>query len=247
MRYFFDIAYKGSDYHGWQRQRNALSIQEVLEDHLGTVLREKVDIVGSGRTDTGVHARQQFFHVDISEKINIDPFRTKLNSFLPRDISISKIYLVKEDAHARFDAVRRSYEYIITSNKDPFLDDYSYRFNQELDLNAMNKATEFLIGRQDFECFSRVKTDVNNFYCEIFESKWTKEDELLKYTISANRFLRGMVRAVVGSLLDVGIGKRKPEYLKQVIKSRDRKKAGRAVPAKGLYLTEVKYPGSVFI
>jgi len=234
-------------YHGWQKQRNAISVQEVLEKHLSAIFQIQIDIVGSGRTDTGVHGRQQFFHVDLPDEIMKDQFRNKMNSFLPPDICILDILQVKEDAHARFDAQRRSYEYWIIDDKDPFMEDLAYRFPHRLSLEKMNKAAGILLGKQDFESFSRVKTDVNNFICEIITAKWIQDKGVLKFHISSNRFLRGMVRAIVGTLLDIGQGKRSSDDLKLIINSKDRKSAGRAVPAKGLYLTEVKYPRSIFI
>jgi tRNA pseudouridine38-40 synthase len=247
VRYFFKISYNGTSYHGWQKQRNAISVQEVLESHLGTILQTKTEITGSGRTDTGVHARQQFFHVDISGPIQIEQFRNKMNAFLPNDICIHEILPVKEGAHSRFDARERRYEYWITKEKNAFLFDFSYRFNKRISIKEMNDAARILIDKKDFESFSRVKTDVNNFNCEISRAQWVQDGEVLKFHISANRFLRGMVRAIVGTLLDVGQGKRSIEDFNMIIESKDRKSAGRAVPAKGLYLTEVKYPQSIFI
>ena len=249
MRYFFNISYKGTDYHGWQKQSKDRSVQEVIEEHLSTVLRSDHQIVGSGRTDTGVHARQQCFHVDIQNKIDPDQLKNKLNSFLPNDISILSIRQVKHQAHARFDAISRSYEYLIIREKNPFLNDFAYRFSSELSLIEMNKAANSMMGIHDFECFSRVKTDVKNFICEVNEAHWVEyhDSGILKFRISANRFLRGMVRAIVGTLLDIGEGRMKTEEIKVILKSRDRKKAGRAVPAKGLYLTKIVYPTSLFV
>lgn len=218
-----------------------------MEKHLSTIFQNQINIVGSGRTDTGVHGRQQFFHVDLPDEIRKDQFRNKLNSFLPPDICVLDILQVKEDAHARFNAQRRSYEYWIIDDKDPFMVDLAYRFSHKLSLEDMNMAADYLLGKQDFESFSRVKTDVNNFICEIFKAQWVIDKGILKFHISSNRFLRGMVRAIVGTLLDIGQGKRSIEDLKLIIDSKDRKSAGRAVPAKGLYLTEVKYPRSIFV
>ena len=249
MRYLFCVSYKGGSYHGWQKQKKVLSVQEVIEEHLGTILRSEITIVGSGRTDTGVHARQQYFHADIPLELEPDIFKNKVNSFLPKDISINTIQRVKEDMHARFDAISRSYEYLIIREKDPFLEDFAYRFPAILSISEMNKAAGYLLGIHDFECFSRVKTDVKNFICEVTEAQWIENKETgdLKFQISANRFLRGMVRAVVGTMLDIGISRNKAEGIQEILKSKDRKAAGGAVPAKGLYLTKVIYPPSIFI
>ena len=246
MRYFFKISYNGKQYHGWQRQKNAVSVQETIESHLSKILRSPADIVGSGRTDTGVHARQQYFHLDQDVVLDSEKIRGKLNSFLPCDIAVDKIFTVEENAHARFDAIQRSYEYWIIRDKDPFLDDLAYRFSADLDIDKMNNAAQLLLGKHDFESFSRVKTDVNNFFCEITRAEWIQDSGILKFHISANRFLRGMVRTIVGTLIDIGSGNSSLNKLEGIIESKDRKRAGRAVPAKGLYLTGVKYPDSIF-
>ena len=249
MRYFFNISYNGSSYHGWQKQKNALSIQEVIEKSLSTVFQKEIEIVGSGRTDTGVHAREQYFHSDIPNEFKPDQLKNRLNSFLPNDIAVQSILPVNEDAHARFDAIMRSYEYLLISQKNPFLEDFAYRFQRDLSVSEMNSASKFLIGKHDFQCFSRVKTDVKNYECDISKARWIKvrDSDILKFEIASNRFLRGMVRAVVGTLLDIGQGKKQKEDIIRIIESKDRKAAGRAVPAKGLYLTKVVYPKSVFI
>ncbi|MGK7391255.1 MAG: tRNA pseudouridine(38-40) synthase TruA [Candidatus Cyclobacteriaceae bacterium M2_1C_046] len=247
MRYFFEVSYKGTNYNGWQSQPNALGVQEVIEKALALVLQEEISITGSGRTDTGVHCRQQYFHVDIQNKFKNNTLLYRLNSYLPKDIALNKILPVKEDAHARFDAIKRSYKYRITRSKDPFDVETAFFYGKSLDVPTMNAAASLLLGRQDFESFSKIKTDVNNFICDITEAKWEEKNSELIFNISANRFLRGMVRAIVGTLLKVGKGKISVEEFKAVIEAKDRQKAGAAVAAHGLFLTEVVYPEEIFI
>lgn len=247
MRYFFEIAYNGANYNGWQSQHNGTGVQTVVEDALSKLLQTPVKIVGSGRTDTGVHCEQQFFHVDIEGAFDIPRLVQKLNSFLPRDIVIPAIRPVKADASARYDAVERTYRYQITRKKNPFLEGLAWHFFKPVDVEAMNRAAALLLGEHDFECFSKVKTDVNHFLCEIKQADWKEQGDMLLFTITANRFLRGMVRAVVGTLLDVGTGKISQKDFQHILKSRDRKKAGANVPPQGLYLTRVKYTPGVFI
>lgn len=246
MRYFFEIAYNGKNYNGWQSQNNGLGVQAVVEDALSKLLQEPLKIVGSGRTDAGVHCEQQFFHLDIVKDLPSN-ILLKLNSFLPADIVIPSIRPVRLDASARYDAVQRSYRYQITRRKNPFLQDYAWHFFKELDVPTMNKAAALLVGEQDFECFSKVHTDVNHFLCTIHAAGWSLNGDLLFFEITANRFLRGMVRAIVGTLLDVGIAKITIEEFETIIKSKDRRKAGANVPAQGLFLTSVKYPSDIFI
>lgn len=246
MRYFFEIAYNGKNYNGWQSQNNGIGVQAVVEDALSKLLQLQVRIVGSGRTDAGVHCEQQFFHTDIEKDLPSN-FLLKVNSFLPADIVIGSIAKVKDDASARYDAVQRSYRYQITRKKNPFLQDYAWHFFKDVDIPTMNRAASLLVGEQDFECFSKVHTDVNHFLCNITRAEWSVKGDLLIFEISANRFLRGMVRAIVGTLLDVGTGKIQVSDFETIIKSRDRRKAGANVPAQGLFLTGVKYPPEVFI
>jgi tRNA pseudouridine38-40 synthase len=218
-----------------------------VEDALSKMLRQPVKIVGSGRTDTGVHCGQQFFHVDIKNEFDNETLLLKLNSFLPKDIFIPSIRKVKPESSARYDAYERTYHYHITRKKNPFLDGLAWHFFKPLDIEAMNKAASTLIGEHDFECFSKVKTDVNHFLCDIKNANWEEEGDILVFRITANRFLRGMVRAIAGTLLDIGTGKSSLKELQKILESRDRKKAGANVPAHGLYLVEVKYPADVFI
>jgi tRNA pseudouridine38-40 synthase len=246
MRYFFEITYNGTHYHGWQNQKNAIGVQQVVEEAMSKLLRKKTSIVGSGRTDTGVHCVQQFFHADIEAEFNPRDLIHRMNAFLPKDIAIRNILMVREDAHARYDAYERSYQYKITRSKDPLLVGYAHYFFRDLDLPTMERASALLLGEHDFECFSKVKTDVNHFICDIKQASWNQKGDVLVFTITANRFLRGMVRAIVGTLLDVGNGKLTVKQFQEILKSKDRKKAGMNAPPEGLYLMQVKYPRSVF-
>jgi tRNA pseudouridine38-40 synthase len=247
MRFFFEIAYNGKNYAGWQSQLNAIGVQTIIEETFSKMFREQLKIQGSGRTDSGVHCESQFFHVDIEKEFDEENVIPKLNSFLPKDISILSIRKVKAEANARHSAIERTYQYRITTKKNPFLDGLAWHFFKSVDVAVMNKAAALLLGEHDFECFSKVKTDVNHFLCDIKKAEWKKDDDLMVFTITANRFLRGMVRAVVGTLLDVGTGKTSIREFQTIIHSKDRKRAGPNVPAYGLYLVKVKYPPHVFI
>lgn len=247
MRYFIEIAYNGKNYSGWQNQPNALSVQEVLEKALSTLLGKKIAITGAGRTDAGVHAKQLFAHFDVEEIENIEYLIHRMNSFLPADISITNIFRVGDDAHARFDAEAREYEYHITLKKDPFTEGLAYLVHQEPDISKMNEVATSLLQYQDFQCFSRSKTDVKTYHCTIHKAKWERKGNLLIFTISANRFLRNMVRAIVGTLLDIGYGKLTIEDFHKIIESKDRSNAGASAPAHGLYLTKVRYPKTIKI
>lgn len=245
-RFFIETAFRGSAYHGWQIQKNALSVQEVLEKALSTILRQQVETVGCGRTDTGVHARQLFAHFDLPNSAgNIDAvnFLHRLNSLLPNDIAAKRLIPVEPDAHARFDAVKRSYEYHTHFCKDPFLQDFSWQLREEPDVEAMNEAAKILLSYEDFSCFSKSHTQVFTNICHISYAVWERPDDgRLIFHISADRFLRNMVRAIVGTLLEIGNGKEHPNYMHTVIASKKRSMAGVSVPAHGLYLTEVCYP-----
>jgi tRNA pseudouridine38-40 synthase len=234
-------------YNGWQSQLNATGVQTVVEETMTKLFREPIEITASGRTDTGVHCEQQFFHCDIVKPFEESLFIQKLNSFLPKDIAIHSIRKVKENASARYDAVERSYRYEITQSKNPFLEGLAWHYFKDVNLQTMNDAAALLLGEHDFECFSKVKTDVNHFRCDVKRAEWKQVDDRIYFFITANRFLRGMVRAVVGTLLDVGTNKISIKEFQNIIKSRDRKKAGANVPPYGLYLTKVKYPQSVFL
>ena len=247
MRYFIAFSYLGTAYHGWQRQPNAITVQEVMEDAISTVLREGIPLVGAGRTDTGVHAKQMVAHFDFDGQMQQSELVHRLNAYLPEDISIHDIREVHADAHARFDAIQRTYEYWIVQKKDPFFKDSAHRMLLSLSVSSMNDAAKILLEYKDFESFSKMHSDVKTFICKIQKAQWEQKQDKLVFTITADRFLRNMVRAIVGTLLEVGLGKREPQQIRQVIERKDRSKAGVSVPAKGLYLTEVVYPDSIFI
>ena len=241
MRYFLELSYNGKAYHGWQNQPNAISVQEVVEKGLSTLLRETIAIVGAGRTDAGVHANQMFAHFDTEQEIE-DNFKFKLNSFLPKDIAILNIFKVTPETHARFDALSRTYLYRVSLKKDAFNYDYTYNFKGDLDLDKMNEASKFLFNYIDFECFSKTNTDVKTFNCKIMHAEWTQHGNELHFTIKADRFLRNMVRAIVGTMINIGVGKIKVDELHNIIKSKNRSEAGFSVPAHALYLTKIEYP-----
>ncbi len=203
--------------------------------------------MGSGRTDAGVHASMQVAHFDLENQIEERELVKRLNGILPKDIAAHDLKLVNADASTRFDAESRQYHYKIHMRKSPFLENLSYNFFGELDINLMNEACKLLLKWRDFECFSRVKTEVNNFNCDIFEAKWFKENDNVLFSVRANRFLRGMVRAMVGTMLEIGQEKLDLKGFQEVLESRDRKKAGRAVPPRGLYLNDIVYPDEIFI
>ena len=241
MRYFIELSYNGKNYFGWQIQPDVVSVQEKINHGMSTILREKINIVGAGRTDTGVHASQMYAHFDTEKQLPTN-FTHKLNSILPDDIVIYTITEVKNDAHARFDALTRSYEYKIWLGRNPFLLDITWQLHhQKLNINLMNEAAEILYEYEDFECFSKVKTDVNTFNCNVTEAKWVLEGSELTFHITANRFLRNMVRAIVGTLLEVGLEKKNLIDFRKIIESKNRSNAGVSVPAKALFLTKVTY------
>ena len=245
MRYFLELSYNGKAYHGWQNQPNAITVQEVLENALSTLLRTTIEIVGAGRTDTGVHALQMFAHFDCSSKLDIAQLKYNLNSFLPKDIAIQNIFEVKKDAHARFDAISRTYLYRICTEKDAFNFDKVYYINNDLHIDKMNEASKILFEYNNFECFSKTNTDVKTFNCKIIKAEWVKKNNELHFTIEADRFLRNMVRAIVGTLIRVGTGKLEIEDMHTIIKSKNRSKAGYSVPAHGLYLSKIEYPEQI--
>jgi tRNA pseudouridine38-40 synthase len=241
MRYFIKLAYNGSRYHGWQYQPNASSVQETINKAISTLLNSEISIMGAGRTDTGVHAKIMYAHFDFEPPFNKTSLVHKLNSFLPKDIVIYDIIVVEEAAHARFDALKRTYTYQINTFKDPFLQEQSWYFHQELDIDLMNEAAMLLFNHIDFQCFSKVNTDVGTFDCTIFEANWKQNNNRLVFTISANRFLRNMVRSIVGTLVNVGLHKITLDDFNSIIVDKNRDKAGFSVPAHGLYLTEIEY------
>ncbi len=245
QRFFIELAYDGTNYHGWQSQHNALSVQEVLNEALSTVLRESVETVGCGRTDTGVHAKEFFAHFDVVDSswfIDHGTLLRSINSVLPNDIAVKRMVPVDKTAHARFDATLRSYEYHIHFEKDPFKNEYSWLLRDVPDLDLMNKAAKILMEYTDFSCFSKSNTQVKTNNCKISRAEWVKTDGGIVFHISADRFLRNMVRAIVGTLLMVGHKEIEPEVIRDIIQSKKRGNAGASVPACGLYLTRVVYP-----
>ena len=246
MRYFIEVSYKGTAYNGWQKQKNSLGVQQVLEEAVSKILRQSIEITGSSRTDTGVHAEQQFAHFDYAADIP-DPerFVYSLNGMIPYDIAVRRIISVQDDLNSRFAATHRRYEYRITRFKNPFLIHESYLLRAELDVEKMNEAASLLLIYSDFESFSKIHTSVNNFRCKITEAVWFEHGDLLIFKVQANRFLRGMVRALVGTLLNVGSGKILLQDFEAIILSKNRKNAGAQAPAEGLFLVEVGYPEAV--
>lgn len=247
-RYFIYLSYKGTAYHGWQTQPNGISVQEVLCKALSTVLRTDIEIVGAGRTDTGVHAKLMVAHFDFEGELpKLTSFASKLNSILPKDIAVSKIIEVKADAHARFNATSRKYEYHLVTQKNVFKTEYAARFNENLNFELMNEAAATLMDYRDFTSFSKLHTDAKTNNCIIMHAQWTANDGEWIFTIQADRFLRNMVRAIVGTLLEVGRGKMTIEQFREVIEVKNRCKAGTSVPAQGLYLIDIQYPEDIFL
>jgi tRNA pseudouridine38-40 synthase len=246
LRYFIELSYKGTAYHGWQSQPDVVSVQETIEKSLSLLLRYPTKITGAGRTDAGVHARQMFAHFDTEMPVDKN-LVYKLNAFLPSDIAIHNIYMVSNEAHARFDAVLRSYQYHIHTKKNPFIDDFSWYYKQQLDVKKMNEAAKSLLFFDDFKSFSKSKTDVKTYICNVEKAQWKLTDDQLVFYISADRFLRNMVRAIVGTLIQVGLHKIDVADFIKIIEARNRIKAGFSVPAHGLYLTQIIYPDQIFI
>ncbi len=241
-RYFIEIAYKGTNYHGWQIQKNAHSVQEEINKAISTILQTEIMIFGAGRTDAGVHATQMFAHFDTDLPFDIPKTLYKLNNFLPKDIACKNLFKVSSDTHARFSASKRTYEYRITLNKNPFLTSAAYYYPYKLAIDLMNEAAKELLKYTDFSCFSKSNTDTFTNNCKITEAFWIQENDVLIFTISADRFLRNMVRAIVGTLLAIGQKKLQLTDLALIVNSKNRSMAGVSVPAHGLYLTKVEYP-----
>ncbi|MDO5570737.1 MAG: tRNA pseudouridine(38-40) synthase TruA [Bacteroidales bacterium] len=247
-RYFIFLSYNGANYHGWQIQPKDSSVQQTIEEKLSMILREKITVTGAGRTDTGVNASLMVAHFDIEKEIeDVDLLADRLNRVLPKDIAIEKIVAVKDDAHARFSALARTYKYYVTSKKDPFGGDFKYRLRGEIDVDKMNQAASMLFDYIDFTSFSKLHTDVKTNNCKIMYAKWERigDDDLI-FTIKADRFLRNMVRAIVGTLLLVGRGKLSLDGFKNIIEQKDRCKAGDSAIAGALFLVDIEYPDSVF-
>lgn len=241
MRYFIEFSYSGKNYFGFQIQPNQISVQEVLEKALSTIIQEPIKIIGAGRTDTGVHSKKIFAHFD-TEKSFGDNLTYQLNSFLPIDIAVKNIFEVKADFHARFDATFRTYEYHISLEKNPFTQDSSWQiWKRDIDINAMNEACKILFEYHDFTSFSKLHTNSKTNNCKIYKAVWEQNGSELKFTISADRFLRNMVRAIVGTMVEIGNGKIEPQALHQIIKDKNRNSAGTSAPAQGLFLVDVGY------
>lgn len=252
MRYFIRFAYDGTAFHGSQRQPNGITVQETMEQALAMIFREPIPLTFAGRTDAGVHAREMYAHFDLpnndNSKILILNSKFRLNGILPNSIAIFDIYPVKEDAHARFDAVRRIYEYHVVDHKDPFLCTQATRIRPGLDFAAMNEAAQLLIGKQDFASFCRTNTDVKTTICDLTRAEWKElGNGHAVFTIAADRFLRNMVRAVVGTLFEVGRGKMTKEQFADVITKHNRCSAGDSAPAEGLFLIHIEYPEDIYI
>ncbi len=246
MRFFIEISYNGRAYHGWQIQPEAISVQEVVEKALSTLLQDQIQVVGAGRTDAGVHAKQMFAHFDFEK--SLDPNLVfRLNSYLPSDIAIHDIFEVHNDAHARFDAISRTYQYRVSTRKNVFSSEHAFMQYSPIDVSLMNTASAILLQYKDFQCFSKSNTNVKTYNCSIKEAKWQEHDNELIFVVTADRFLRNMVRAIVGTLINIGLGKVEVEQLHEIIKSKSRSEAGFSVPAHGLYLTDVNYPETIKI
>lgn len=241
FNYKLTLQYDGSRYAGWQIQENALSVQEVIRSSLLQILQEDVHLVGAGRTDAGVHALGQVANFALSKELDFYRFRYSINSVLPDDISITNIELVEENFHSRFSAKKRSYIYLLSNQKSPFYDRYSYNYYTELDIKQLNEISSVLIGSKDFTSFSKNNPEVQNKFCEVFEARWRKEKNLFIFYIEANRFLYGMVRTIVGTLLKAYSSENATDYLEKVFAKKNRDAAADAVPAKGLFLFKVKY------
>ena len=246
-RYFVFFSYDGAKYHGWQVQPNAISVQECLNKSLSTLLRQSVETVGAGRTDAGVNAKNMAAHFDCNRKVDCAWLRDKLNRLLPPDIAVDRVQPVRLDAHARFDAKARTYHYFVYTRKNPFLRYFATRLQFTPDFELMNRAAEELLNVSDFTSFSKLHTDVKTNICHVTQAKWTEtEPGLWRFEITADRFLRNMVRAVVGTLLEVGRGRMSIEQFRDVIACKDRCAAGDSVPGNALSLVNVVYPEDIF-
>lgn len=248
-RYFIQLAFDGTNFKGWQQQNKVLTVQNTINAAISTILKEEINVTGCGRTDAGVHAHHFFAHFDtrklLDHQIRID-LTKRLNGYLSYDIALQEIIPVMNEAHARFDALSRTYKYYISRVKDPFIVKYSYDFREKLNIGLMNKGAGLIRQYKDFTSFSKVNTQTKTNICKISEAYWEETADVLVFTITADRFLRNMVRAIVGTLLDIGRGKTKLSDLATIIESRDRSNAGPSVPAQGLFLHEVQYPTDIF-
>ena len=246
MRFFIELSYKGTKYHGWQVQPNANTVQAELNKALSIILNAKIEVVGAGRTDAGVHANQMFAHFDCDKEFDFHTSIIKLNSFLANDIAVLSLFKVKDGASSRFDALSRIYHYNIVQQKSPFKTT-AYFVRKSLDVNQMNLACQYLLGKQDFTSFSKANTQTFTNNCNVMLAVWKWQDGELVFTIKADRFLRNMVRAIVGTLIDVGSGKVRAEQVKEIISQNDRCMAGTSVPANALFLSQIEYPKDIFL
>jgi len=242
QRYFVQLCYKGTRYHGWQYQPNAISVQEVIENAFSVILQEKIEVTGAGRTDTGVHASFYVLHFDSGNSLIGESLVSKMNSILPPDIAIKSIRKVPVEAHARFSALSRTYRYYIHQKKDPFLTETSFYFRRKLDIAGMNEVSQVLYQISDFTSFSKLHSDVKTNNCKILYAQWEQENDIIIFTVKADRFLRNMVRALVGTLIEAGLGKISKEQFVEIVYKRDRRAAGVSVPATGLFLADIEYP-----
>jgi tRNA pseudouridine38-40 synthase len=247
-RYFIFISFKGTAFHGWQVQPNSMTVQKVLENALGTVLREKISATGAGRTDTGVHAMVFCAHFDsVSPDLAVKRNLVyRLNRFLPKEVSVSRIVKVRPDAHARFNALSRTYRYNVSKTKNPFWDDSSWFIHERTDISLMNEACGILLKHSDFTSFARLHSDSRTNICRIYYAVWEEADDRLVFTIKADRFLRNMVRSIVGTMIDIGRGKLNIHQFEEIILARDRCRAGKSAPARGLFLIDIEYPDTLF-
>lgn len=248
MRYFAEVAYLGTNYHGWQVQPNAKTVQGRLDFVLSKILRTEINTIGSGRTDTGVHCAQQYAMFDYDEDLEGQNLLHKVNSFLENDIVIKSLWLMKDDAHARFDATKRSYRYDITLEKDPFRINTAWCYFRTPNIDKLQEAAKIIMEFDDFTAFSKKSEDVKTHICDIMQSYWIKDGTNYTFYIQANRFLRGMIRIIVGNMMEVGMGRMSLEYMRETLRSMDRQRASKYLaPGKGLFLSEVLYPEEIFI
>jgi tRNA pseudouridine38-40 synthase len=248
-RYFIFISYKGTSYHGWQIQPNSVTVQKILDDALSVILSEKISTIGAGRTDAGVHALVFCAHFD-SGSTDLSTIRNlifRLNRYLPVDISVNSIKKVLPDANARYSAISRTYKYYISRIKDPFFDNSSWFLHGNIDITVMNEACGLLLNHSDFTSFSRLHSNAKTNICKIFNAGWEEADNHLVFTIKADRFLRNMVRAIVGTMVEIGFGKMNHKEFEEIILAKDRCRAGKSAPAKGLFLADIEYPEEIFV
>jgi len=245
LRYFLEISYNGSTFHGWQIQPNANSVQETIENALNILLKKEIKIVGAGRTDTGVHARNMCAHFDHNKEFELEELKNNLNSFLNQEIYINDIYRVEDETHARFSAISREYEYYISLKKDVFNYKTTYLIQQDLNIEKMKQALLIIKDYENFKAFSKSNTDVKTYLCNIMSCSLVKNENIIIFKIKANRFLRNMVRAIVGTIIEIGLGKISLEELHTILKSKDRSNAGPSMPANALFLTKIEYPSNI--